>query len=143
MAKTNILREYLRHKGLKVTQQREEIAQIFLSSAHHLSAEELYQQTRKTHPEVGLSTVYRTLKLLVEASLATERQFGERITRYEPVARGEHHDHIICINCGVIVEFENRKIEELQREVAERNNFTVLRHKLELYGYCQKCRQRR
>jgi Fur family ferric uptake transcriptional regulator len=142
MSKADILRDYLRHKGLKVTHQREEIAQTFLDSARHLSAEELYRQIQKIHPEVGLSTIYRTLKLLVEAGLASQREFGDGITRYEPVAGGRHHDHLICVNCGAIIEFQNQKIEELQKEVAENKNFTVLQHKLELYGYCEKCRRR-
>jgi Fur family ferric uptake transcriptional regulator len=142
MDKTNALREYLRHRGLKVTRQREEIAQIFLGSPHHLSAEELYRQIRETHPEMGLSTVYRTLKLLVESGLVSRREFGDGITRYESVTGGGHHDHLICVNCGIIIEFENQKIEELQNEVAEKSDFTVLRHKLELYGYCRKCRRR-
>jgi Fur family ferric uptake transcriptional regulator len=142
MNKINTLQQYLRHEGLKVTQQRESIAQVFLDSSHHLSAEELYRQIQETHPQVGLSTVYRTLKLLVEAGLASRREFGDGITRYEPVTRDEHHDHLICVNCGAIIEFENQKIEELQREVAQQHRFTVLRHKLELYGTCEKCRRR-
>jgi len=124
-----------------VTHQREEIAQTFLDSTRHLSAEELYRLIQKGHPEMGLSTIYRTLKLLVEAGLASQREFGDGITRYEPVAGGRHHDHLICVNCGAIIEFQNQKIEELQKEVAENNNFTVLQHKLELYGYCEKCRR--
>ena len=142
MSVTKTLRQYLRHRGLKVTQQREEIAQIFLGSERHLSAEDLYQQIREIYPGVGLSTVYRTLKLLVEAGLASQRQLGERITRFEPVAGGEHHDHFICINCGAIIEFENQDLEDLQEEVAKNHKFTILRHNLELYGYCQKCRRR-
>lgn len=124
-----------------MTHQREEIAQTFLDSTRHLSAEELYRLIQKGHPEMGLSTIYRTLKLLVEAGLASQREFGDGITRYEPVAGGRHHDHLICVNCGAIIEFQNQKIEELQKEVAENNNFTVLQHKLELYGYCEKCRR--
>ena len=142
MDRAGTLRDYLRYKGLKVTHQREEIAQTFLDSTRHLSAEELHRQIQKIHPEVGLSTIYRTLKLLVEAGLASQREFGDGITRYEPVAGGRHHDHLICVNCGAIIEFQNQKIEELQKEVAENKNFTVLQHKLELYGYCEKCRRR-
>jgi Fur family ferric uptake transcriptional regulator len=142
MDQAGALQDYLRHKGLKVTHQREEIARTFLRSTRHLSAEELYRQIQKIHPEVGLSTIYRTLRLLVEAGLASQREFGDGITRYEPVAGGRHHDHLICVNCGAIIEFQNQKIEELQKEVAENKNFTVLQHKLELYGYCEKCRRR-
>jgi Fur family ferric uptake transcriptional regulator len=136
------LRQYLRSKGLKNTHQREEIARIFLDSERHLSAEELWKRSRESLPEVGLSTIYRTLKLLVNAGLASRREFGDGITRYEPKAGGKHHDHLICVHCGAIIEFENQKIEDLQNEVAQRHDFTVLRHNLELYGYCKKCRPR-
>lgn len=142
MDKIDALHQYLHHKRLKITRQRDKIAQVFLDSSRHLSAEELYQLVRETHPAMGLSTVYRTLTLLAKAGLASRREFGDGITRYEPLARGEHHDHLICVNCGAIVEFENKKIEELQREVAEQHKFTVRRHKLELYGTCEKCRRR-
>jgi len=134
------LRAYLRRKGLKITQQRQEIAEKFLGANRHLSAEELYQSIRRTHPEVGLSTVYRTLKLLVDAGLASRRDFGDGIMRYEPCSDEGHHDHLICIRCGAIIEFENQKIEALQKEVAALKGFTVTRHRLEIYGYCEKCR---
>ncbi|MFC1683490.1 Fur family transcriptional regulator, partial [Candidatus Zixiibacteriota bacterium] len=71
----------------------------------------------------------------------TKREFGDGITRYEPRSGSEHHDHLICISCGAIIEFENQKIEQLQNEMALRNDFTVLRHSLKLYGYCKKCRR--
>jgi Fur family ferric uptake transcriptional regulator len=135
-----MLRTYLHRKGLKFTQQREEIAGTFLRAEKHLSAEELYRRIRRRHPEVGLSTVYRTLKLLVDAGLASRRDFGDGITRYEPRSGEGHHDHLICVRCGAIIEFENRKIEALQKEVAALNEFTVTRHRLEIYGYCSKCR---
>jgi len=141
MRTTEKLRNYLHKKGLKITQQRQEIAETFLKAGRHLSAEELYGQIRQTHPEVGLSTVYRTLKLLVDAGLASQREFGDGIIRYEPQLDEGHHDHLICVRCGAILEFENQKIEALQKEVAELNSFTVIRHRLELYGYCDRCRR--
>ena len=113
MSETRKLQQYLRNKGLKSTQQREVIARTLLGSRRHLSAEELHEQIRRAHPEVGLATVYRTLKLLVEAGLTSERDFGDGITRYEAKTGSEHHDHLICISCGAIIEFENKKIENL------------------------------
>jgi Fur family ferric uptake transcriptional regulator len=141
MDERKALGQYLRNRGLKITQQRQDIAQTFLQSGRHLSADELHQKVRGEHPQVGLATIYRTLKLLVEAGLASQREFGDGITRYEPLTSDQHHDHLICINCGAIIEFENKKIEDLQNEVAGRKKFTVLRHKLELYGYCDRCRR--
>ena len=140
MTPAETLHTYLRHHGLKNTQQREEIAEKFLKADQHLSAEELYRRIHRTHPEVGLSTVYRTLKLLVDAGLASQRDFGDGITRYEPSSGEDHHDHLICVRCGAIIEFKNLKIEALQKEVAALKGFTVIRHRLEIYGYCEKCR---
>ncbi len=139
MRTTEKLRNYLHKKGLKITQQRQEIAETFLKAGRHLSAEELYGRIRQTHPEVGLSTVYRTLKLLADAGLASQREFGDGITRYEPQLDEGHHDHLICVHCGAIIEFENQKIEALQKEVAELHGFTTTRHRMELYGYCKTC----
>jgi Fur family ferric uptake transcriptional regulator len=140
MKPTEKLRTYLHRKGLKITQQRQEIAESFLRANRHLSAEELHRRIRRTQPEVGLSTVYRTLKLMVDAGLASRREFGDGITRYEPRTGESHHDHLICVRCGAIIEFENQKIEALQKEVAALNDFTVTRHRLEIYGYCRKCK---
>lgn len=135
--------QYLNDSGLKTTRQREAIAQAFFAARGHLSAEELHRRVSRRHPEIGLVTVYRTLRILASADLAKERQFGGSEARYEPVERGSHHDHLICVHCGKIVEFENADIEALQDLVARRHGFSVTDHKLELYGHCRSCRQRR
>ena len=111
------LKEYLRKRGLKLTKQREKIAKHFLVKDKHFSVEELYYEMKKITPGIGYTTVYRTLKLLVSAGLAVIRRFSDNITRFEPLLRNEHHDHIICIGCGRIVEFENYRIEKLQNEM--------------------------
>ena len=140
MSREITFRNYLQDKGLKGTQQRDEVADLFLKADRHFSVEELYRRVQKSDPKIGYSTVYRTLKLLVEAGLATERQFGDGFTRFEPVHREEHHDHLICIKCGKIVEFKDDRIEELLNGVAGKHNFRVTDHKLELYGYCNRCK---
>ena len=97
----------------------------------------LYAEVRKKHPKVGYATVYRTLRLLVESGLAHSRQFDDGQTRYEVTAA--HHDHLICVQCHMILEFDNEEIERLQDEVADRlGGFRVLRHKHELYCVCPK-----
>ncbi|TES94540.1 MAG: transcriptional repressor [Candidatus Cloacimonadota bacterium] len=136
------LKDYLKKKGLKLTKQREKIITHFLNKDKHFSAEELYNAMKKRMPGVGYATVYRTLNLLVRAGLATKISFGENITRFEPLHRNEHHDHMVCIGCGKIVEFKHPKIERLQKEVARRYNFYTQSHALELYGYCKKCRKK-
>ena len=93
----------------------------------------------KADSSIGLATVYRTLRLFVEAGIASERRFQEGVTRYEP--QQPHHDHLICVRCGRIVEFENDAIERLQDEIAAHHGFTLLSHRHELYGACEACRR--
>lgn len=136
---TEHLIEYLAGKGLKSTTQRDKILKVFVEAGQHLSAEELFLRVKKLHPGIGYATVYRTLKLLAEAGLAQEQRFEDGFTRYEHANTDTHHDHLICTRCGAIIEFENERIEQLQQDVARKNRFKVLTHKLELYGLCADC----
>jgi len=133
------LSEYLAGQRLKSTSQRETILTVFVEAGQHLSAEELCALVRKKYPRIGFATVYRTLKLLAAAGLAQERRFEDGYTRFEHTNPDSHHDHLICTKCGAILEFENKRIEALQQDIARRNGFQVLNHKLELYGLCKKC----
>ena len=142
-ANKKIFHDFITQKGLKSTRQRDIILEAFLSSDRHMSIEELYLKLRAKHPNIGYATVYRTLKLFAESGIAREIHFGDGQTRYEHVAEGEHHDHLVCTRCGTIVEFENEAIEKLQDEVAGRHGFIIENHKLELYGLCAKCRKGR
>ncbi|MDH4227675.1 MAG: transcriptional repressor [Deltaproteobacteria bacterium] len=139
-AKLDSFSSFLRKKDLKSTQQRHVIAATFFSITTHINLEELLKKVKKKNPNVGFATVYRTMKLLLEGGLAVERHFGDGQTRYENVPEDGHHDHLICVKCSDIVEFTNQKIEKLQEETARKHDFKVVRHKLELYGYCRKCR---
>lgn len=130
-------RTYIQDRRLNVTAQREAIVEQFLRTRDHISIDELLGKVRKRQPRVGYATVYRTLKLLVDSGLAVERQFGDGQARYEVV--GDHHDHLICVKCGLILEFEDHEIERLQEKIAQRlGGFTVIRHRHELYGMCPK-----
>jgi Fur family ferric uptake transcriptional regulator len=130
-------RVYIQDRRLNTTAQREAIVEQFLRTRDHVSIDELLTKVRKRQPKVGYATVYRTLKLLVDSGLAVERQFGDGQARYEVV--GDHHDHLICVKCGLILEFEDDEIERLQERIAQRmGGFTVLRHRHELYGLCPK-----
>jgi Fur family ferric uptake transcriptional regulator len=133
------LSQYLASQGLRSTSQRDTILKTFIEAGQHLSAEELYARVKKAHPGIGYATVYRTLKLLVEADLAEERRFEDGFTRFEYKKKDTHHDHLICIRCGAIIEFENERIEILQHDVARQKGFKVQSHKLELYGLCAAC----
>ncbi len=128
---------FLKEKNLNTTQQREHIVDVFLRSHEHVSIDELLGRVRKRNPKIGYATVYRTLKLLLDSGLASSRQFEDGQTRYE--VAGAHHDHLICVKCGLILEFENDEIERLQEKMAaDLGGFRVLRHKHELYCLCPK-----
>jgi Fur family ferric uptake transcriptional regulator len=131
--------QLLKERGLKSTRQREEIVRVFVESGSHLSVEELYQRVRQRNPRIGYATVYRTLKLMTESGWASSRQFGDRMARFEHRAAGAHHDHLICLVCGKIVEFESERIEALQSRIARQQGFRIFDHKLELYGRCPVC----
>lgn len=132
-------RTYLQENNLNTTQQRELIVDQFLRCRDHVSIDELLARVRKRNRKVGYATVYRTLKLLVDSGLAIQRQFGDGQARFE--VDGDHHDHLICTKCGLILEFEDDEIEALQERIAERlGGFKVTRHRHELYGLCPKAR---
>jgi len=131
-------RDFIRDGGLKSTRQRDEIANWFFEHKGHLSADQIYRQVKEVVPGIGFSTVYRTMKLLVEAGLVSERHFGDGEALYENVSG--HHDHCICTKCGRIAEFEDDAIEALQKKVADKQGFLLTSHKMELYGICAACR---
>jgi Fur family ferric uptake transcriptional regulator len=129
--------EFIQRKGLKTTRQRNTIIAVFFRLRGHISVEELLNEVKKVNPRIGYATVYRTLHLLVESNLVEERRFGDGLARYEGHSDVEHHDHMICLECGVISEFYNPRLEALQEKLAEENNFLIYRHRLELYGACK------
>lgn len=137
----NLLIETISSRGYRQSTRRNRIVETFLGLEGHVSAEELLARVREKDPRVGLTTVYRTLKLLTRCGLAVERKFNRQISMFEPVPQGKHHDHLICLGCGTILEFENQAIESLQESVAKEKRFRITRHVLELYGYCANCNQ--
>jgi Fur family ferric uptake transcriptional regulator len=132
---------HIQKKGLKRTAQRELILSVFLRTEEHLSSEDLYQLVHKEDPSVGQTTVYRTLKLLAEAGLAREVRFGDGMTHYEHNYKHQHHDHMICSNCGKIIEFYSEELEAIQDAMAAKHKFEVEQHLLRIIGTCSDCRR--
>ncbi len=130
-------RLFLQANHLNTTQQREFIVDAFLRCRDHVSIDDLLARVRRRNKKIGYATVYRTLKLLVESGVASQRQFSDGQSRFE--VAGDHHDHLICAQCGFILEFEDEQIERLQVDVATRlGGFQIVRHRLELYALCPK-----
>ncbi len=137
-----IFLEHIQKSGLRRTAQRDLILEIFLRTEEHLSSEDLYWLVQKEDPSVGHTTVYRTLKLLTEAGLAREVRFGDGKTYYEHHYDHEHHDHMICTECGKVIEFFSPEIEALQDKMAEKFGFKPTHHSLRLLGICAECQKK-
>ncbi|HEX2732044.1 MAG TPA: transcriptional repressor [Polyangiaceae bacterium] len=136
---------YMAEQGLRSTGQRRAIIESFFSTAGHATIEDLLERVRQKDPGIGYATVYRTMKMLAAGGIAHEHKFSDGMTRYEIEDEDAHHDHLICVECGRIQEFEEPLIEELQARIAQRYGFTIVDHKHELYGLCSdsKCVARR
>jgi Fur family ferric uptake transcriptional regulator len=132
------LKKIIRQLNLKVTNQRMAILAALHEGRRHVTAQELYEKLNVRHPDIGFATVYRFLRTLTEGRFVTEVRMGGLPARYELTPKG-HHDHLTCVKCSKICEFENRAIEGLQEKVAHQFGFKLTHHVLELYGVCPDC----
>jgi Fur family ferric uptake transcriptional regulator len=131
--------DYLQANKLKLTPHRELILETFLENEGHRSVEDIYHTVKAIDPRIGYTTVYRMMKLLIRCGLAREIELADGITRYEHLFNHEHHDHLICMECGNSIEFYNPEIEALQDAASAQLGFKVLDHKLQIYGVCSNC----
>ncbi|SMX41881.1 Fur family transcriptional regulator [Actibacterium lipolyticum] len=120
-------------KNLRMTEQRRVIARVLQDSDDHPDVEELYGRASVVDPKISIATVYRTVKLFEEAGILDKLEFGDGRARYEDAER-EHHDHLIDMNSGEVIEFVDAEIEALQEKIAEKLGYKLKGHKLELYG---------
>ena len=124
-------------KGVKLTDQRRIIAKVMSESNDHPNVDELYNRVSKIDEKISIATVYRTVKLFEESGILAKHDFKGGKARYEEVSEG-HHDHLIDVNTGEIIEFVDEEIESLQKKVAEKYGYNLVDHKLELYGIKKK-----
>src|SRR5215213_2995692 len=136
-----IFREHIQKAGLRRTAQRDLILEIFLRTEEHLTSEDLYFLVHREDPTVGHTTVYRTLKLLTEAGLAREVRFGDNKTYYEHHFNHDHHDHMICTECGKVLEFFSEELEAAQDAMSDKYNFKPTHHSLRIWGICEECQK--
>lgn len=119
--------------GMRMTEQRRIIARVLSESEDHPDVEQVYQRASAVDSNISIATVYRTVRMFEEANILERHDFGDGRARYEE-APEEHHDHLIDVNSGEVIEFRNEEIEELQRLVAEKLGYKLVDHRLELYG---------
>jgi Fur family transcriptional regulator, ferric uptake regulator len=127
------LEEQCAQKGMRMTDQRRIIAQVIEQTDDHPDVEELYRRASARDPRISLSTVYRTLNLFEESGLVTKHDFKDGRARFEPIP-DEHHDHLIDIRSGKVIEFRNEEIEAIQQLIAKRLGYKLVDHRLELYA---------
>lgn len=130
---------FITSRGMSITPQRRAIAEAFFSYPGHHTSEEFYHHVAAMDASIGQTTVYRTLKLLCAAGLASEIQFSDNVARYEVADTHSHHDHLVCLGCGRVVEVYDPRIESIQGELARTHGFSLQGHTHNLYGYCPQC----
>jgi Fur family ferric uptake transcriptional regulator len=137
-----IFRKYLERRGLKLTAERQALFDELFARHEHFEADELLVRLRGKHTKISRATIYRTLDLLVDSGIVGRVRIGESGYRYERLRAGEHHDHLICTECGRVIEFYEPRIEVLQDEVCDRHGFLAISHSHQLRGICRQCRPR-
>ena len=135
----NQFRDFLRAKGLKFTPQRIAVLKEITDGHGHRECEDIYLALKRNGKHISRATVYRTMDILIQNDFARKMELGDGRVRYESKVGSPHHDHLICTSCENIVEFVDQDIEELQENIAKRNNFILSRHTHQLFGLCKKC----
>jgi Fur family ferric uptake transcriptional regulator len=138
-----IFHQHLRRTGNHITSQRDLVLKTVMAIGGHLTAEEIYQQAKKDDPMLGFTTVYRALKLLVEAGIAREEKFNDGSARYEYGYKREHHDHLICTQCNAVMEFFSEGLEAEQEKVLSKFAFRATHHSLRIFGICHPCQSQK
>jgi Fur family ferric uptake transcriptional regulator len=145
-------REKFRGHGYRLTVPRQAVLDVLGKTSDHLSAEDVYFEVHRIYPDIGLTTVYRTLELLVQMGLASKFDFGDSRARYE-LSEGpkgvDHHHHLVCTNCGKIIDYadfieeETELVKRTEEGLSRRFNFKITNHIMQFYGLCDKCRKER
>ena len=130
---------YLKSHGWKLTAERRHVLEAVFSFHRHFDLDDIYDEARKRGARVSRATIYRTLPLLMESGLIREVFRCMDRPRYEHVYGHDHHDHMVCLGCGKIIEFKDERIEELQKEVCDKFGFESVEHRLGIRGYCTEC----
>jgi len=138
-----VFRQYLKAKGLLYSKQREQILAAFVKIKNHPTIDDIYGTLRKKNLNIGLATVYRTMRVICDAGLAAEIDFADGLRRFEYKYRHHNHHHLVCIKCGRVIEVTSSRIENLQKKLAKQHNFTPARDTMKIFGLCSRCKNKR
>ena len=131
--------DFINQNGLRNSRQRLALLEVVTTMEDHFTIDDLYQKTKAIYPNIGYATIYRTLNLFVDAGILNRRSFQHGNVVYELKFEEQHHDHLICLSCGKIIEFTNERMERLQDFIAKQYDFIPQYHRFEMYGYCNSC----
>lgn len=134
--------QHLKGKGIRASRQRDHVLDVFLKTERHVTMADLYSIVRKKYSKIGYATVYRAMKVICDAGLAREADFGDGTARFEHKHGHDHHDHLVCLKCGRFIEVVEPRIEKLQENLARKHQFTAMSHKLQIFGFCKQCNGR-
>ncbi|MFW6282131.1 MAG: Fur family transcriptional regulator [bacterium] len=130
-----------KENNYKLTSQRKDILDVIIKNPDkHFSAEELYEEVKNINPDIGLATVYRTLELMCNLKLIHQLDFDNAYKRYELNLEGRHHHHLICLECGKIIEFSDQALESFEKNLQEDYDFNIVDHRIKFYGQCSNCK---
>lgn len=133
--------EFLKKRGLKITSQRLLVAEKIFHTPNHFTVDSLADTLKDRKGEISRATIYRIVSLMVESGQLTEYHFGQTVKYYEHVPARKHHDHIVCLDCGLIEEFLEPSIEKIQLDVTQKHGFDLSEHSMTLYGHCQQLKK--
>ena len=136
-----VFRQHLKNKGLLHSKQREQILDIFLKTEKHHTIGDLYEIIRKKNPKIGLATVYRAMRVICDAGLARQLDFGDGVKRFEHKYQHQHHHHLVCLKCGRAIEIVSPEIEKLQQRLAKKHGFTPVKDTMKIFGICRQCQR--
>lgn len=131
--------EFVAGRGLRRTEQRDKVVDVFLATEKHVTVQELHDLIRQKHKGIGYATVARTVKLMSESGLCRQVDFGDGVLRYEHKYKHEHHDHLICVKCGRFEEVYSPELERIQYELVKKYGYVQQSHKLDIFGLCPEC----
>lgn len=135
--------QQIEKKGIRLTSQRQDIIRLLINDENkHLSASDIYNLLQDKDSSMGLATVYRTLDLLTKMGIVVKRDFNDEISRYELVTNRISHHHLICKNCGKVIEIPDLLPENITRKILQKKGFKCVDYSIKFYGYCQECREK-
>lgn len=140
--KIETIKKQLKEKNYKLTRQRQDVLEVFaFNTQHHLSAEDVYNILAERSIDIGLTTVYRTLDILEKLDVLQKINFGDGHSRYElrRISDLHRHHHLICVRCGLVMEFADELLEALERSIDKAHGFEILDHQVKFFGYCKEC----